>query len=180
MYARSEWKCPKGGCPRLLGGRKGPIHSVSWRRHLSKIMALTSISYSTNPKNFWEFWVILEFFGNLQVLASQRVSPPARPFVIVAPFGKNSEFLDLAWNVTLAHPLVRNFIELWASKRSKCMQNLTFCPFFELQKQVLGELSFDRSNDLQIQKFQLGWKLDSQTFPTSYRVPNSDNGKASK
>ena len=63
-------------------------------------------------------------------------------------------------------------MEFWASKRSKYMQNLTFCPFFELQKPVLGELSFYRANDLQIQKFQLGWKVDSQTFPTSYPAPN--------
>jgi len=60
------------------------------------------------------------------------------------------------------------------------MQNLTFYPFFELQKPVLGELSFDRANDLQIQKFQLGWKVDSQTFPTSYFAPDLDTGKALK
>jgi len=57
------------------------------------------------------------------------------------------------------------------------MQNLTFCPFFELQEAVLGELSFDRSNQLQIEKFQLGWKVDSQTFPTSYLAPDLDTGK---
>ena len=58
-------------------------------------------------------------------------------------------------------------MEFWASRRSKYMKNLTFCHFFELQKAVLGELVFDRANELQIQKFQLSWKVDSQTFPTS-------------
>jgi len=45
---------------------------------------------------------------------------------------------------------------------------------------VLGDLIFDRSNQLQIEKFQLGWKLDSKNFPTSYPAPDSDAGKASK
>jgi len=45
---------------------------------------------------------------------------------------------------------------------------------------VLGDLIFDRSNQLQIEKFQLGWKVDSNTFPTSYPAPDSDTGKASK
>ena len=60
------------------------------------------------------------------------------------------------------------------------MKNLTFCHFFELQKAVLGDLTFDRSNELQIKKFQLCWKLDSQTFPTSYPAPNSDTYKCLK
>ena len=134
MYARPKWKCSKGGCSRLLSGGRTPIHSVSWLRHPSKIMALTSISYSTNPKFFWEFWVILAFFGNLQVLAPQRVSPPVRPFVMAAPFCKNSAFLDLSCKITYAHGWTWVFMGFWASRRSKYMQNLTFCPFFELQK----------------------------------------------
>jgi len=39
---------------------------------------------------------------------------------------------------------------------------------------------FDKANELQIEKFQLGWKVDSKTFPTSYPAPDSDIGKASK
>jgi hypothetical protein len=60
------------------------------------------------------------------------------------------------------------------------MQNLTFCHFFELQKAVLGELIFDRANELQIQKFQLGWKVDSQTFPTSPLLLNLATCKCPK
>ena len=45
---------------------------------------------------------------------------------------------------------------------------------------VLGDLIFDRENELQIEKFKLGWKLDSNTFPTSYPTPDSNTGKASK
>ena len=49
-----------------------------------------------------------------------------------------------------------------------------------LQEVVLGYLIFDRVNELQIAKFHLGWKLDSNIFPTSYHTPNLDIWKASK
>ena len=49
-----------------------------------------------------------------------------------------------------------------------------------LQEVVLGDLIFDRVNELQIEQFHLGWKLDSKSFPTSYHTPNLDTGKASK
>ena len=45
---------------------------------------------------------------------------------------------------------------------------------------ALGDLIFDRSNQLQIEKFHLGWKVDSNIFPTSYPEPDSGNGKALK
>ena len=60
------------------------------------------------------------------------------------------------------------------------MKNLTFCHFFELQKAVMGEFIFDMTNELQIDKFQLGWKLYSNTFPASYPAPDSDTGKCLK
>ena len=49
-----------------------------------------------------------------------------------------------------------------------------------LQEVVLGDFIFDRVNELQIEKFYLGWKLYSNRFPTSYHTPNLDTGKASK
>ena len=49
-----------------------------------------------------------------------------------------------------------------------------------LQEVVLGDLIFDRVNELKIAKFHLGWKVDSNIFPTSYHTPNLDTGKASK
>ena len=54
---------------------------------------------------------------------------------------------------------------------------MTFWHFFELQKAVLGDLSFDRENGLQIQKLLLGWKVDSQKFPTSLLCLNLDTCK---
>ena len=45
---------------------------------------------------------------------------------------------------------------------------------------VLGTLIFDSANEFQIEKFQLGWKVDSNIFPTSYPVPNLDTRKAFK
>jgi len=49
----------------------------------------------------------------------------------------------------------------------------TFWPFLE-------DLIFDRSNQLPIEKFHLGWKVDSKTFPTSHPVPDSNTRKALK
>ena len=49
-----------------------------------------------------------------------------------------------------------------------------------LQEVVLGNLIFDRVNELQIKKFHLGWKVDSKRFPTSYHMLSLDTGKASK
>ena len=49
-----------------------------------------------------------------------------------------------------------------------------------LQEVVLGDLIFDRVNEIKITKFHLGWNLDSNSFPTSYHTPNLDTGKASK
>jgi len=102
----------------------------------------------------------LTFLGILQVLAIRVVSPLTRPVVGTARNGENSTFLDFSGKDTLAYGRVSDFMEIWAPKSSKCMQILTFCPFFELQKAVLGDLIFEGSNQLQIQKFQLGWKVD--------------------
>jgi len=44
----------------------------------------------------------------------------------------------------------------------------------------LGDLIFDRENELKIEKFQLGWKLDSKKFPMSYLAPNLDIRNAFK
>ena len=49
-----------------------------------------------------------------------------------------------------------------------------------LQEVVLGDLIFDMVNELQINKFHLGWKLNSNGFPKSYHTLNLDTGKASK
>ena len=41
----------------------------------------------------------------------------------------------------------------------------------------MGECTFGGENGHQIGKFHLGWKLDIQTFPTSYCDLNLDTGK---
>jgi len=51
---------------------------------------------------------------------------------------------------------------------------MTFCPLFELQKVTLGEMVFEGSNQLQIQKFHLGWKVDRPSFPMSHLAPDLD------
>jgi len=54
------------------------------------------------------------------------------------------------------------------------MEKMTFCPLFELQKVTLGEMVFEGSNQLQIQKFHLGWKVDRSSFPVSHLAPDLD------
>ena len=108
------------------------------------------------------------------------VSPRVRPVMGTAQNGENSTFLEFSCKNTLAYGWVSDFMKIWASKSSKYMQILTFCPFFELQKAALGEMTFEGSNQLQIQKFQWGWKVDSQSFPMSYLAPDLDTRKALK
>lgn len=103
----------------------------------------------------------MAFLRILQVLAIGVVSPRARPLVGTTQNGENSTFLEFSCKNTLAYGWTSNFMEIWTSKSSKYMQILTFCPFFELQKAALGEMNFEGSNQLQIQKFQWGWKVDS-------------------
>ena len=57
-----------------------------------------------------------------------------------------------------------------------CIQAVSFYTFWL----VLGELTFDRENELQMEKFKMFWKLDSTRFPTSYHTPNLDTRKAFK
>ena len=71
-------------------------------------------------------------------------------------------------------------MNFWASRKSKNKQKMTFCHIFETQKAVLGDCNFGGTNDHQIQKFQLGWKVDSQNFPTSLLLLNLDTWKCPK
>lgn len=72
------------------------------------------------------------------------------------------------------------FYEELGFQKLKIHANFDFLPLFELQKAALGEMTFEGSNQLQIKKFQWGWKLDSHTFPMSYLAPDLDTGKALK
>ena len=108
------------------------------------------------------------------------VSPHTRPVVDTARNGENSTWLDFSCKSTLSYGRVSNFVKIWAPKSSKYRQILTFCPFFELQKEVLGDLILEGSSQLEIPKFQLGSKVYFHTFPTSYPAPDLDSGKALK
>ena len=180
MFARRRWKCSKEGCPRSARGRRRPTRSVSWLRPLSLTMIPLSLLLAANPRNFESFEAFSVFLGILQVLAIWLVSPCARPYMGATLNGENFAFLEFSCKNTLAYGWVSDFMKIWAPKSSKYMQILTFCPFFELQKAVLGEMTFEGPNQLQIQKFQWGWKVDSETFPMSYLAPDLDTGKALK
>ncbi len=153
MFARQRWKCSKEGCPRSARGRRRPTRSVSWLRPLSLTMILIIFLLAANPRNFENFEAFLAFLGILQVLAIWVVSPRARPVMGTAQNGENYTFLEFSCKNTLAYGWVSDFMKIWAPKISKYMQILTFGPFFELQKAALGEMTFEGSNQLQIQKF---------------------------
>ena len=152
MFVREGWRFFKGGWPRLSKGGRRPTHSVSWLRPLSLTMIPLSLLLAANPRNFESFEAFLVFLGILQVLAIWLVSPCARPVMGTAQNGENSTFLEFSCKNTLAYGWVSYFMKILAPKRSKYMQILTFCPFFELQKAALGEMIFEGSNQLQIQK----------------------------
>jgi len=66
------------------------------------------------------------------------------------------------------------------SKRSKTLKNRPYCPYFDTQEVVFGELNFGGVNGGQIQKFHFGCKLDRHTFPESTFGTNFDIRKALK
>ena len=57
-----------------------------------------------------------------------------------------------------------------------CLEAASLCSFW----QVLGDLISEKENEVKIEKFHLGWKVDSKSFPMSYHTPNLDTRKASK
>ena len=57
---------------------------------------------------------------------------------------------------------------------------MTFLPPFEHTEAVLGESTFEGSNELQMKKFQVFWKADMNIFPMGYHEINLDVGKTSK
>ena len=65
-------------------------------------------------------------------------------------------------------------------KGSKTPQKWPFCHFLDTQEAVLGDLIFGGVNGKKIHKLHLGWKVDRQSFPTSYPALNLDSGKALK
>lgn len=71
-------------------------------------------------------------------------------------------------------------MKFWASRKSKNKQKMTFCHIFDTQKAVLGDCNFGGANDHQIQKFELGWKVDIQIFPKRLLLPHLDTYKCPK
>ena len=63
-------------------------------------MTPTSLFTAPSTKKFGGFGSFLAFLGNLQVLAPQRVSPRARPFMGATQIDKNSAFFDFSCKVT--------------------------------------------------------------------------------
>ena len=57
---------------------------------------------------------------------------------------------------------------------------MTFLPLFGHIEATLGELSFEGSNELQMQKFQVFWKFNLNKFLMSYHGCNLDARKVSK
>jgi len=108
---------------------------------------------SPNFKKFGENFVIGEFFMQFTGFGHLTSLTPRATIHGPTQNGENFAFLELSCKNTPACGWVSDFMEIWASKSSKYMQILTFCPYFELQKAILGEMTFEGSNQLQIQKF---------------------------
>ena len=79
-----------------------------------------------------------------------------------------------------AQEWLRDFIKFWMVLRVKNTPKMAFLPLFAPAGTSLGRLNFGGANDLQIQKFHLGWIVDRQGFPTSYHELNFDFGKCLK
>ena len=176
MFAKQRWRYSKGSCPRPERGRRRPTHSVSWLRHLLLTMILISLLPAANSRNFESFGAFWKFFGNLQVFACGVVSPPPRDHSWgLLRMTKSWHFWKGHAKTKPAYTWEKLDFEILASKSSKYIKNLTFCPLFELQKVTLGELTFEGSNQLQIQKFHLGWRVDRPSFPMSHLALDLDH-----
>ena len=176
---RRERRCSKDGWPKHKNERKRPIHSKFWPKPLWLSMVLDWGLIAQISRNLEKILSFVNFLCNLQVFPINGSNPP-RPFIMATPFDQNSAFPDFSWKFTYAHPLPRDFVKFWASRKSKNKQKMTFCHIFETQKAVWGDCNFGVENDHQIQKFQLGWKVDSENFPTSLLLPNLDTWKCPK
>ena len=143
-------------------------------------MALTSISYSTNPKKNWEFWVILEFFWKFTGFGFSTGLTPGETLCHRSSVLQKLNIFGFFMQSYTCLLMDLSFHGVLGLQKVKIQPNFDFLPLFWAAEVVLGELTFDYANDLQIKKFQLGWKVDSETFPTSYPKPHSDTGKASK
>jgi len=45
-------------------------------------------------------------------------------------------------------------------RRSKTPKKLPLCPYFDTEDAVLGDCNLGQANDIQIENFHLGWKVD--------------------
>lgn len=126
--------------------------------------------------NFGHLWI----FGQKTGFCSREVMHRVRPFRLGSPFQEKFSFLDFSCKNILTQKRSRNFTKFWASRRSKNKQKMTFYHLFDTQEAVLGDCNFGGVNGHQIPKFNLGWKLDIPSFPTSLRSPHWDTWKCLK
>ena len=177
MCAKREWRSWRGGCARHLDGRKGLIHFGFWPR----LHWLGRKHDGGPPLRIWanseKILSFSNFWSQKQVFQLSGSRTHALTF-----------FWDTCWRKFLHFwifhgylCILRNQLSIssksgW-SKSSKTPWKPPCCHLLHQQEVPLGEWGFGGSNELQIQKFHLGWIVNIQGFPTSYHELNLDAGK---
>ena len=168
MFAKQEWKFSKESYQRPGRERKGKIHSAYWLRYPPLIMVLISLDLASRCENFENFEAFWKFLVKLQVFPMEWSHPGWDHIEGLLGILKTWHFWKGHAKRKITNTWEKPDFEFWASKSSKYTWKMTFCPLFELQKVTLGEMVFEGSNQHQIQKFHLGWKVDRPSFPMSH------------
>ena len=171
---RRERRCSKDGWPKHKNEGKRPIHSKFWPKPLWMSMVFDWGLPAQISRNLKKILSFVNFLCNLQVLAVEWSHPGWDHFGGLLRILKTWHFWKGHAKRKITNTWEKPDFEIWASKSSKYIKKMTFCPLFELQKVTLGEMVFEGAKQLQIQKFHLGCKVDRPSFPMSHLAPDLD------
>ena len=171
---RRERRCSKDGWPKHKNEGKRPIHSKFWPKPLWLSMVLDWGLPAQISRNLEKILSFVNFLCQLQVFPVSCPRPERGCFEGLLGILKTWHFWKGHAKRKITNTWEKHDFEFWASKSSKYIKKMTFCPLFELQKVTLGEMVFEGAKQLQIQKFHLGWKVDRPSFPMSHLAPDLD------
>ena len=142
MFAKQKWKFSKESCQRPGRGRKGQIHSASWLRHPSLIMVLISLDLASKCENFENFGAFWKFLVKLQVLPVEWSHLGWDHFGGLLGILKTWHFWKGHAKRKITNTWEKPDFEIWASKSSKYIKKMTFCPLFWVVESDLGRNGF--------------------------------------
>ena len=171
---RRERRCSKDGWPKHKNEGKRPIHSKFWPKPLWLSMVLDWGLPAQISRNLEKILSFVNFLCQLQVFPVSRPRTARGRFEGLLGIVKTWHFWKGHAKRKITSTREKLNFEIWASKSSKYIKKMTFCPLFELQKVTLGEMVFEGEKQLQIQKFHLGWKVDRPSFPMSHLALDLD------